>query len=137
VPVHPGIGPGLSSVALGQQGGAESRLLSFAQMPAHSHTASTSVDNLQVTSVLRASTATANAESPAGASLGVPKKDAYFAGPPDSDMAVGSVESSVTGGSAETTVDSTNSGTDSVPVRDPYLGIRACIALVGIFPSRD
>jgi microcystin-dependent protein len=136
VPVHAGTGPGLSNVSLGETGGAESRMLSFAQMPAHSHTASTSVDNLQVTSVLRASTTNANADSPAGASLAVPKKEAYFSGPPDSDMAVGSVESSVTGGSAETTVDSTNSGTDSVPLRDPYLGIRACIALEGIYPSR-
>jgi microcystin-dependent protein len=94
------------------------------------------VDDLQVTSVLRGSTGTANTTSPAGAALAVPKKDAYFSGSPDSDMAVGSVESSLTGGSAGTTVDSTNSGTDSVPVRDPYLGIRACIALEGIYPSR-
>jgi microcystin-dependent protein len=136
VPVHEGTGPGLSDVALGQQGGAESRMLSFAQMPAHSHSASTTVDNLEVTSVLRASTAAANAESPAGASLAVPKKDAYFSGPPDSDMGLASVQSSVTGGSAETTVESTHSGTDAVPVRDPYLGLRACIAVQGIFPPR-
>jgi microcystin-dependent protein len=52
-------------------------------------------------------------------------------------MAVGSVQSTVTDGSASTTVDATNSGTDSVPVRDPYLGMLACIALEGIFPSRN
>lgn len=39
-------------------------------------------------------------------------------------------------GTLTTTVDATNSGTDKVPVRDPYLGLRACIAVEGVFPSR-
>jgi microcystin-dependent protein len=50
-------------------------------------------------------------------------------------MATGSVQSTVTGTLA-TTVNATNSGTDKVPVRDPYLGLRACIAMQGVFPSR-
>ncbi len=137
VPAHEGTGAGLSAISLGEKGGAESQTLTFAQMPAHSHTASTTVDNLEVTSVLRGSTASADTSSPAGASLAMPKKDAYSSGSPTAEMSAGSVESTVTGGSATTTVDSTNSGTDSVPVRDPYLGLRACIALQGIFPSRN
>jgi len=136
-PVHEGTGPGLSNISLGEKGGSETRTLTFAQMPAHSHTATTTVDNLEVTSVLRGSTVSADTNSPAGASLAMPKKDAYSSGSPTADMATGSVESTVTGGSATTTVDSTNSGTDSVPVRDPYLGLRACIALQGVFPSRN
>jgi microcystin-dependent protein len=137
VAVHAGTGLGLLPVAQGEQGGTESRMLTFAQMPAHSHTATTTVDDLEVTSVLRGSTAAANTTSPAGAALAAPKKDAYVSGPPNAEMAVGSVQSTVTDGSASTTVDATNSGTDSVPVRDPYLGMLACIALEGIFPSRN
>lgn len=137
VPVHVGMGSGLSTIVLGEKGGAERQTLTFAQMPAHSHTATTNVDSLEVTSVLRGSTVDAETSSPAGASLAMPKKAAYSSGSPTADMAAGSVQSTVTGGSATTTVDSTNSGTESVPVRDPYLGLLACIALQGIYPSRD
>jgi microcystin-dependent protein len=136
--VHVGTGPGLTQVFEGQQGGAEQQTLTFAQMPAHSHTATTTVSGMQVTSTLRASSASNNASSPAGAALGVSKKQTaqYVSGPPDTNMAAGSVESTVTDGTATTTVNATNSGTSPVPVRDPYLGLRACIALQGIFPSR-
>jgi microcystin-dependent protein len=137
--VHMGQGAGLSNIVQGQTAGAEQQTLSFAQMPAHSHTATTTVSGMQLTSTLRGSSASNNTNSPAGAALGVAKKqaDQYVSGPPDTDMATGSVESTVTGGTATTTVDATNSGTSAVPVRDPYLGLRACIALQGIFPSRD
>lgn len=137
VAVHVGTGAGLSQVDLGEQGGAASQMLTFAQMPAHSHTASTTVNDIEVTSILRGAATTADTTSPVGASLAMPKKDAYFSGPPTAVMAVGSVQSTVTSGSASTTVNSTNSGTTSVPVQDPYLGMRACIALQGIYPSRD
>lgn len=137
VPLHAGTGPGLSPVEQGEQSGAESHMLTFDQMPAHSHTATTTVNDIEVTSVLRGSTATADTHSPASASLAVPKKEAYVSGSPDADMAVGSVQSAVTSGNASTEIDATDSGTDAVPVRDPYLGLRACIALFGIFPAQN
>jgi microcystin-dependent protein len=37
VPLHPGRGPGLSEVRLGDKGGAESVTLTEAQLPSHSH----------------------------------------------------------------------------------------------------
>jgi microcystin-dependent protein len=37
-PMHPGRGPGLTAVQLGQRGGVENVTLSEAQMPAHNHT---------------------------------------------------------------------------------------------------
>ena len=137
VPVHMGTGAGLSEILIGQKGGSERLSLTFAQMPAHAHTATTSIQDLEVTSVLRGSTASADTASPAGASLAMPKKEAYSSGSPTTDMAGGSVQSTVSGGTATTTVAATNSGTDSVPVRDPYLGMTACIALFGIYPSRE
>jgi microcystin-dependent protein len=136
--VHVGQGAGLSNIDQGQSAGAEQQTLSFAQMPAHSHTATTTVSGMQLTSTLRGSSASNNTNAPAGAALGVAKKQTaqYVTGPPDTDMAAGSVESTVTGGTATTTVDATNSGTSPVPVRDPYVALNACIALQGIFPSR-
>jgi microcystin-dependent protein len=136
--VHAGTGPGLSTVLEGQQGGAEQQTLNFAQMPAHSHTASTTLAGLQITSTLRGSSSSNTTTAPAGAALGVSKKQSlnYVAAAPDVDMSAGSVQSTVTG-TATTTVDATNSGSSPVPVRDPYLGLRACIALSGVFPSRN
>jgi microcystin-dependent protein len=135
VAVHVGQGAGLSPIAQGESDGSESEQLSFAQMPAHSHTATTSADDIQVTSTLRASASNANTKSPAGNALAVAKQPTYASGSPTAGMAAGSVQSTVTG-TLTTTVNATNSGTDKVPVRDPYLGLRACIAMQGVFPSR-
>jgi microcystin-dependent protein len=137
--VHVGTGPGLSEISQGQVGGAESQTLTFAQMPSHSHSATTTISDLEVKSTLYGSSASASSSAPAGAALATTKKQApvYVAGTPDQAMASGSVQSAVTGGTATTTVAATNSGTSPVSVRDPYLGLMACIALTGIFPSRD
>jgi microcystin-dependent protein len=137
--VHAGQGAGLSIINLGEASGAEQRTLTVAQMPAHSHTATTTVADLEVTSTLYGSAASANATSPAGAALATSKKSTqvYAAGSPDQAMATGSVQTTISGGTGATTVDPTNSGATSVAVRDPYLGLKACIALEGVFPSRD
>jgi microcystin-dependent protein len=137
VPVHAGQAPGLSNVDQGEMGGAESRTLTFAQMPSHAHTATTTVADIAVTSVLRGSDTNGNSKSPGGNALAITKQPSYASASPATDMAAGSVQSTVTGGSATTTVDATNSGSSPVGVRDPFLGLRACIALQGIFPSRD
>ena len=136
--VHAGTAPGVSSIVMGETGGSEERTLTVAQMPSHSHTATTTVSDLEVNSTLYGSAASGNATSPAGAALATTKKSTqvYAAGTPDQAMASGSVQTTITGGTAATTVDATNSGTSAVPVRDPYLGLKACIALFGIFPSR-
>ena len=136
--VHIGTGPGLSTVVQGQAGGSESSTLTFAQLPAHSHTATTTVDGVQITSTLYGSAANATATSPAGAAIATPRKSApvYAAGSPDQAMADGSVRTSVTAGTATTTINASGGG-QPFPVRDPYLGLRACIALQGIFPSRE
>ena len=136
--VHVGTGPGLSSVDQGQTGGSESSTLTFAQLPAHSHAATTTVDGAQVTSTLYGSAASGNSTSPAGAALATTKKSTqtYVAGSPDQAMADGSVRSVVTGGAATTTINASGGG-QPFAVRDPYLGLRACIALVGIYPTRN
>lgn len=136
--VHAGQGAGLSPVAQAEVAGAEQHTLTAAQMPSHTHTATTTVTDLEVTSTLYGSAASGNATSPAGAALATTKKSTqvYAAGSPDQAMASGSVQTTISGGTGATTVDATNSGTSAVPVRDPYLGLKACIAMEGIFPSR-
>lgn len=136
--VHAGTGPGLSTIQQGEVSGAEQHTLTAAQMPSHSHTATTTVADLEVTSTLYGSAAAGNATSPAGAALATTKKSSqvYASGTPDQAMASGSVQTTITGGTAATTVQATTGGTSPVPVRDPYLGLKACIALEGIYPSR-
>jgi microcystin-dependent protein len=113
--LHVGQGPGLTSVTEGQQGGAESASLTLAQIPPHTHTAQ-----------LHGSTVAGNTDSPAGA---VPAKLArsniYSSGPATSAM-----------GATAITVGSAGSG-QPLSLRNPYLGIRHCIVLEGIYPSRN
>lgn len=137
--VHVGTGPGLSNINQGEVGGAESQTLTFAQMPSHSHSATTTISDLEVTSTLYGSSASASSTAPAGAALATTKKQVpvYAASAPNQAMAAGSVQSTVTSGTATTTVAATNSGGTPVSVRDPYLALNACIALQGIFPPRD
>jgi len=121
--VHPGTGPGLSPIRLGDRGGAEKYKLTVAQMPSHSHAASTSA-------TLNGINAAGNSASPGGNSLASKRRtNIYSATAPNVAMAAGSV-------TASTTVTSSGGGL-SFSIRDPYLGVNHIIALEGIFPSRN
>lgn len=139
--VSEGQGAGLTPLVLGQGGGAEHTALTFAEMASHPHAASTSVTGVEITSTLRGSTAANATASPAGAALGLSasgKKAAldYVTGIPNTAMASGSVQTSVLGGTATTIVDATTTVAQPFPVRNPYLAMRACIALTGVYPAR-
>ena len=109
VSVHAGDGPGLSSYALGSKGGQEDTTLTVDEMPAHNH-------------VINASGG-ATDKNAAGSILGSPSKKIY-----DAPM------------TASTTLDGSavgNTGGDMAHEnRPPYLTLRACVALIGIFPPR-
>ena len=121
--VHPGTGPGLANIVVGQRGGAENMVLTTAQMPSHSHTAST-------TATLKGINAAGNSASPGGNSLASKRRtNIYSATTPNVAMAAGSV-------TAATTVGNSGSG-QSFSIRDPYLGVNHIIALVGLYPSRS
>lgn len=131
VVVGQGRGPGLPAVQVGERGGNPEVNVSVAQMPAHTHGAATTVD---VTSTLRAASADADAATPAGRVLADgDRTNLYHGGPVDTDMAADAVQSSA---AAETTVEPAGEG-QSIDVRSPFLGMRWCIALQGIFPSRN
>lgn len=115
VPVGVGQGPGLSSIVDGQVAGAETASLTPAQMPAHTHGAT-----------LRGTASAGTTDSPAGA---VPAKLAR------SNIYSGSVADSAMGATAITIA--TAGGSQPVNLRNPYLGMRYCIVMEGIFPSRN
>lgn len=117
VVVGVGQGPGLSHVSQGERAGSESVTLTSGQMPAHTHAATASV---------RASTANGNTDNPANAvPAKLPRSNIYSTGVPDSSLATATVTVATAGGS------------QPVPIRNPYLGMTTCIAIQGIFPSRD
>ena len=110
VPVHEGQGPGLSSYDLGQAGGTETVTLTVNELAAHSHPYT--VDG--------ASTPTS--KSPSG------NYSAAFG-----TTAYGST------GDLEMGPDQTGNTGNSQPHNNiqPYLTLNFCIALEGIFPSRN
>jgi microcystin-dependent protein len=120
VPIHWGQGPGLSDYVIGQQAGTETETLLQQNMPAHTHT-------------LSATTSKASLQPPAAGALlahsvdlsGVGSLPAiYFpTGTNPPTVALGGV--GLTGGS------------QPFSILQPYLAITFCIALVGIFPSRN
>lgn len=93
--VHPGNGPGLTSLTWGQRGGAEQHSLTTTALPS---------------GVGPATNARATAHSPTGTS---------------------------TLGRGNRFVPGSTGGGQPVTHRDPYLGIHHCIALFGIYPSRN
>ena len=108
VPVHFGQGPGLSNVVLGQQAGSESVTLTSEQMPSHNH-------------AIAASNGAAGASRP---SNNFPAAGGAYATATDgTTMNAGMVRNTGGGQPHEN--------------RQPYLGLNICIALAGIFPSRN
>jgi len=111
VPMHVGQGSGLLNRALGQQGGSETNTLTANQLLAHSHS-------------LNGTTAAANAVDPLGNVLAnTGRSDTYTTSAPNAQMSSGAI--GPTGGG------------QAVNNMQPFLTIRYCVALNGIFPSRN
>ncbi len=113
VPLGVGQGPGLSNYVQGQVGGTENTTLVAANLPAHTHT-------------VNASTDIASVGSPAGNSLGA--------------SARGGITPYVVGNANQVAMGATTSSVGSntaINNMQPYLTMNYCIALEGIFPSRD
>lgn len=131
VPLGFGQGPGLTNVTLGQKGGTETATMSVNQMPSHTHAATTAVT---VDATLSASSATATAAAPGGNVLAnTDRNNAYHAGPADANMNASAIAATGTG----TTIITSTGGGQPFSIRPPYQGLRWCIALQGIFPSRN
>ena len=111
--VGQGAGPGLMPQALGSRAGAESATLTTAQMPAHTHT-------------VPASTQPATHATPAPGLLPATAQNGG---------AYASVANTSTG-MAVPLAGSNTGGSQPFPVRSPYLAMRWCIAVHGLYPQR-
>ena len=107
-----GQGPGLSSYDLGQVGGVESETLTINQMPAHNH-------------LVSASSADADSSKPEGKFLANSGSASIYLETLNAPVLLGAQTINNTGGS------------QPFSTLQPYLTLNYCIALEGIFPSRN
>jgi len=139
-----GQAPGHSNFPFAAVGGAESVTLTPAQGPlaAHTHTASASL-SISTAAATAATPTLANGNTAylanaAAGSAGNALKGLYATSAPAAG-ATASIPLSGAGSGGTVTVN-TNSGTSAsnpVPLMNPYLALNFCIALNGIFPSRN
>ena len=115
--VHMGDGPGLSSIQIGQRGGAESVTITVNQMPPHNHTAT-----------LHGETTLGDKPNPNNKMLAFTSTNIYAKADPTKDNKTMAPESIVVQNSG---------GGQPLYIRNPFLGVNICIATVGIFPERD
>ncbi|MCW3837666.1 phage tail protein [Sphingomonas canadensis] len=125
VPISNGQGPGLSPYSMGQAGGTENTTLNILQMPIHNHTA-TATTQIKVAGGVQADTPT-----PVRNSFAVTgTNNTYYTGDPTVHI--------MDAATAATTVTvNTNGGSQPFSTLQPYLTLQWCIALEGIFPSRN
>lgn len=114
--MHFGSGPGLSPRTIGSKGGQEATNLQANQVPAHAHPFA-----------LAASSGLPTQVSPEGSVLagGVGSAEARYA-----------TEAGDVAMATQNTANST-APTQAVPVLSPYQVVNFCIALVGVYPSRN
>ena len=111
-----GSGPGLTPTSMGTKKGAEAITLTVAQMPPHRHT-------------VRANNLDGDKAGPGGKLLaaappsGVGSETIYSTEPATTQMSAAMI--------------SPSGGGQPMAVQDPYLVMRYCIALTGVYPSRS
>lgn len=116
VPIHNGQGTGLSNYNLGQRGGTETTIMTTAQLPSHNHIA-----GMRVVTLLGDN---ANAKSN------------WLAQTPDQDYSDVSPGGTDFLGNGSITVLPTGGGVSESNI-EPFLAINYCVAMTGIFPSRN
>lgn len=115
VAIGQGHGPGLQNYPIGAQGGVENVTLAFGQMPAHSHT-------------LAGDDEKASTELPKGGHFAIPNND------PAVLTLYGAAKALVPLNPASVTA--AGSGAAHANIQ-PTLALNYCIALTGVYPSRN
>jgi microcystin-dependent protein len=117
-PVHAGSGPGLTTIRLGQKGGAETHTLTTTQLPSHNHGVK-----------LNGTDTRGNTATPVGNVLASkPRTNIYQDNTPNVTM--GAMHSS-------SITENNVGGNQAFGIRSPYLAVNFIIATVGTFPSRN
>ena len=115
-PISVGQGPGLPSYAQGSKGGSTTFTLTVNQMPSHNHTGT-----------MRASTSTGNSANPNNNVLAVnPGGDRMY-----------HVDGSTNNMAADSLVINNTGGNQAVNKLSPFTTLQWCIALQGVYPSRN
>lgn len=133
VPIHMGQGPGLSNYVIGEVAGTESVTITTPQMPMHTHGFSTTGSGLNAVKIK------ATAQTPlAGSLLARANDGSTTASQPLVYVPAGTAGETVAlGGLTVAGTIAPAGGSQPVPIMQPYLALNFCIALTGIFPSRN
>ena len=118
-----GQGPGLSQRQMGQRSGSETTMLTVNNMPSHNHTA------VGTTQASFTPPNFANSNIPSGRNFGAPAS-------PTNTYTDGANNQAMSTGNVAVTIGNSGAGT-AFNNMQPYLVINWCIALEGIFPSRN
>ena len=121
VPIHPGQGAGLSNYVLGETAGTENVTLLVTQMPAHTHTATVTINASEA--------ATAPTDDPKGAVPAGGSGQNVYNTTPDGSTTMNARMATATVGPA--------GGNQPFSVVQPFQCINYIICLYGIFPSRN
>lgn len=142
-----GSAPGLSTYDLGRSFGRQSQILSLNELPAHNHTATyTPSGQGSDQASLKASTEDADSDAPTtGAYLanvvrgggGQDKDEKIYKQPPVSGGYVELGGLNVPSGGGGTVSIGNQGGSQPVVTQSPALAMNFCIALTGIYPSRN
>lgn len=125
-PVAAGAGTGLIPTPLGQKGGAPAVTLTERELPTHTHAPSgTATGRVLGTSSSAAQT------SPGGAAPAT-TAGAIYGADVNAPMAGSSVIVPLSGTSTQV-----SGGGNALYLQDPYLAVRYCIAITGLFPPRN
>ncbi|MXO56715.1 phage tail protein [Altererythrobacter gangjinensis] len=116
--ISEGQGPGLSPYRIGNRGGQERTTLTIAQMPSHNHTGQVRAESSVI----------ADTGNPAGNAIARSTQLIY------SDAAAPTAAGAF---HPDTLVINNNGGGQSSNNMQPYLAMRYCVAIQGIFPSRS
>lgn len=120
VPVSYGQGPGLSNYSIGQKAGTETNQLNVNHLPSHNHALATGTVNIPVSSE------DANQDEAEGKYLA---NGQFYHNSPDGHYGPGAINLSGTTANI--------GGNQAINNIQPTLAMNYCIALVGVFPSRN
>lgn len=140
-PVGTGTGLGLSPIEPGDQGGEEAITLTMSQLPAHTHTATTTGGVSVTGPVAIPATATTTGEGaiPTTSTVLGPVGEGgrpgtlYSTAAPTTTLAPFNVTLT---GPGPTVTNSVTGSSLPTPLRNPYLGLTCIVALQGVFPTR-